>query len=378
LNGQNIPPFLEPRLRLFLSADVVGSTALKQRPAALQDSTTISGKGPVWFSAIQGFYLEFSQSFVSDWRCRKKECQEVERDYLYGPEPTFWKSAGDEILFTKILTDHRQLTTTLHSWIECVGKVREFLKKQSGALDVKSTAWIAGFPFWNKEVAIRRFFDADDQKIEDYFHEGGRLLNEYYTNQHASTAFVDYVGPHIDTGFRLTNLSSSRKMVVSVDVAYLLSMTTFDGEVSRIELYFDDPCSLKGVMGGAPYPIFWINMSGENSLDAKEDKLRHQQSSSNENIKEYCNAFYGEFRDYTFRPFIRGDIGQTLSKEPGEYRTFHENLVKNFAATDQLDALVKISGGESESFSVQVDDNVSKEEIEEVINFIKNTNEEQS
>lgn len=327
MNDTKCPPFLEPRLRLFLSADIVGSTSLKQvRLKTSYDGSDIE-QGPKWFSAIQGFYFEASQAFLTEWSKRAESS--ADKDRLYGEPPRFWKSVGDEVLFTKILTDYQQLVTTLHCWLTAVKRMRVFLKAESPALDVKCTAWTAGFPFFNREVVIGNR-NPHSAPIEDYFRASGEMLNTHYENIDSSDVSVDYIGPSIDTGFRLTGHSSSRKMVLSIDAAYLVSMTNFDGELARLDLYYEGAFSLKGVIGGAPYPVFWINMSQADSLAVKEDRLKDQKSCNREDVKEFCDAFYAEYGHFMFKPFIKDDGNQFLSKRPDWYDNYHENLVKNF------------------------------------------------
>jgi len=213
-------------------------------------------------------------------------------------------------------------------------KNASFLKAENASLDVKCAAWVAGFPYRNREVVIGRYPNKGGDRVENYYKESGNLLNEIYTRKDNAGLSVDYIGPSIDTGFRLTGFSSSRKLVVSVDVAYLISMTSFDGEVERIDLNYDGSHALKGVIGGASYPIFWINMSGSHSLAVKEDKLRSQTVANREDVKEYCDAFYHEYSSFTFRPFIKGDVGQTMAKMPSWYDEYHSLLVKNFNLPD--------------------------------------------
>jgi hypothetical protein len=332
LTDKACPPFLEPRLRLFLSADIVGSTSLKQTRARPGGATEDWKNGPVWFSAIQGFYFEAAQAFLQEWADRKG-ASDLPNE-LYGQEPTFWKSIGDEVLFVKVLGDHRQVATTLRCWFHAVERMRSFLKTENSSLDVKCTAWVAGFPYRNREVVIGRYLNKDGHRVENYYQESGSLLNTIYTGTDGFGLSVDYIGPSIDTGFRLTSFSSSRKMVVSLDVAYLISMTSFDGEVERIDLNYEGSHPLKGVMGGAPYPVFWINMSGSHSLAVKEDRLRSQSVANREDVKEYCDAFYEEYSSFTFRPFIKGDVGQTMAKMPPWYDEYHSLLVKNFNLPD--------------------------------------------
>jgi hypothetical protein len=328
-----IPQFLESRLRVFLGADIVGSTALKQtRLGAHKVPTDQAAKGPAWFSAIQGFYFEAAQAFLFDWKKTKQESQSSE--ILYGPDPTLWKTVGDEVLFVKILTDHRQLATTVQCWMRAINRMKEFLHGESSLLDVKSTCWMAGFPFRNREVVLDPNAQFSKGWIEDYYRESGKLLNDFYKNPDKSKLAIDYIGPSIDTGFRLSNYSTGRKFVISVDVAYFLSMTQVDGEVCRSDIYYDGSVALKGVLGGSNYPIFWLDMSSSESLARKEDKLKTQYSCDIQDIREYCEAFYNEHSQFTFRPFISGDVGLTLAKKPSWYEEYHEKLVENFLSPE--------------------------------------------
>ena len=278
-----LPQFLEPRLRLFLGADIIGSTALKQtRLGAHKRPTDQASKGPAWFSAIQGFYFEAAQAFLFDWERSKAASDDP--GTLYGPAPKLWKTVGDEVLFVKQLTDHRQLAITLQCWMRALRRMKDFLRTESSVLDVKSTCWTAGFPFRNREVVLDVNADLKKGRVENYYRESGVILNSHYKNQDKSKVSIDYIGPSIDTGFRLSGYATGRKFIASVDVAYIISMTHFDGEIKRLDFFYDGSVSLKGVFGGSNYPIFWIDMSADESLSKKEDKLRHQERCECERI----------------------------------------------------------------------------------------------
>jgi predicted Ser/Thr protein kinase len=75
-------------------------------------------------------------------------------------------------------------------------------------------------------------------------------------------------------------------------------------------------------------------MSTEDSLSRKEDKLKSQGCCSKEDIKEYCDVFYEEHKDFTFRPFILNDVGQTLSRKPFWYDEYQKNLAEHFLKPD--------------------------------------------
>lgn len=359
------PPFLEPRLRLFLGADIVGSTALKQtRLGAGVLPTEQAAKGPAWFSAIQGFYFEAAQAFLFDWQKSKE--QSASPEVLYGPDPTLWKTVGDEVLFVKVLTDHRQLTIALQCWKRALRRMKQFLKTESSSLDVKSTCWTAGFPFRNREVVLDPTPKMEQGGVENYYRESGELLNKHYRNVQKSKLAIDYIGPSIDTGFRLSGYATGRKLIVSVDVAYLISMTQVDGEVGRVDFFYDGSVSLKGVMGGSSYPIFWIDMSNDASLARREDKLKIQHACASEDLREYCDSFYQEHGAFTFRPFIHGDVGQTLAKKPDWYDEYHGKLVKNFK--DAEDYVLKV--GEDES---QQGEDLDDKDLQGLMSKLKNT-----
>lgn len=201
-------------------------------------------------------------------------------------------------------------------------------------------------------------------RIEDYYQENGKLLNQYYRNPEDSGVAVDYIGPSIDTGFRLSSLSSNRKMIVSVDVAYALSRTSFDGEVGRIDLFYDGSTSLKGVFGGSNYPVFWLDMSPPSSLAVAEDKLIAKAACNKEDIKAFCDAFYTEYKAFTFRPFIKNDPGRALQKQPSWYEEYHAALVKNFLSSlTELDPSREPEGSYETQNVTETDDKAFSEVI---------------
>lgn len=360
-----LPPFLQPRLRLFLGADIIGSTALKQtRAGAHKAPTDQATKGPAWFSAIQGFYFEAAQAFLLDWQRSRGRSESP--DQLYGDSPRLWKTVGDEVLFVKDITDHRQVVITLHVWFRAILRMKEFLKAEHSALGIKSTCWTAGFPFRNREVVLDPNPSLGRGKVEDYYRESGRLLNEYYSRKRNQPKIViDYIGPSIDTGFRLSSYATDRKLIVSVDVAYLVSMTQFDGEVERIDFFYDGSVLLKGVFGGSNYPVFWIDMSEDSSLARREDKLKTQSVAPKEDVKEYCDAFYKEHADFTFRPFVAGDVGQTLARMPSWYQEYQQLLADNFANPE-----TDYTAGDSEG-AAQQGDEADEQSIEKVLTELK-------
>jgi hypothetical protein len=343
--------FLKPRLRLFLSADIVGSTAFKQSILGPRSKPEQRIK---WVSKIQGFYFEALRAFTT--KC-SEVCEDEKVSEAFGEQPRLWKTIGDEVLFVKVLSDHRQLSLTLDCWLYAIQKMRKYLRKDGANLDVKSTAWLAGFPFRNSEVAVSPSANLINSEDGDWFVEGGKLLNRLYSGETIPSVTIDYIGPSIDIGFRLTGLSSSRKMVISVDVAYILSLTNpgkLDGS-PIFDIYYDGSTVLKGVFGGLSYPVFWIDISSSDALERLEDELTDLRPLSRDKLRQYCIRLYSQHNAYTFPPFIDNDVDPALRERPPWYDDDHAALVANAKleplSAEPADAIEATEGGQADAFA---------------------------
>ena len=158
---------------MFLSVDIVGSTAFKQSAA---DGKTGKGasaddespRSEPWFEPIAQFYRGVERTFSKEWSICEEKANSI--NWPTGPSPELWKSIGDEVIYTKHLTDHREVLSTLYAWVSTVRSYRKILRMQFKTLDLKSTAWIAGFPVHNAEVIFRPsviFADATGIVISD-------------------------------------------------------------------------------------------------------------------------------------------------------------------------------------------------------------------
>lgn len=332
----DLPEFLKPRLRLFLSADIVGSTALKQRP---HDGVIGSIE---WSSIIQGFYAETQSALLSAWKDRHAAISE---HFNPGERPAVWKVIGDEIVFAKVLTDYRQLAATLVCWCDAIQRVRKYVRLRSPRLDVKCTAWTAGFPVMNKEVVVLEPSE-DAGLAEDYFKAGGNILNKRYKGEDVPPFAVDYIGPAIDIGFRLAKHSDPRKLILSVGAAYILSVGSNHKKYSdrEMHIHYDGATPLKGVFGGAPYPIFWIDMAVDGDIAKLEDKLSSRGKCDADDVSVYCRKFFDDNNEYTFVPFIDEDGGRELQRRPGWYNDALKKLSDGFYSKELLDL-----GGEAEA-----------------------------
>ena len=124
---EDFPEGLKPRLRLFLSVDLEGSTRFKQ-------------SRHVWRPEILSFYRDFDFILQDEYR--------IFAEGLRQPLPAaeFWKSNGDELLYVCELQSLSHAHALMHIWLAALSRYRAENGSTSHQLDVKSTAWVGLFP----------------------------------------------------------------------------------------------------------------------------------------------------------------------------------------------------------------------------------------
>lgn len=210
----------EYKFRVFFSVDLVGSTAFKFR-TSLEENIDDS-KHP-WLAVFSNFYSDFPVLFRQYYEIIYTNMKSD------GTEIVSWKAVGDELLFYADITKKYQIVELMRAFIQTINEYKKILKDKKLNLSLKGTAWTAGFPIINSEVYVG----------ED----------------------LDFIGPSIDTGFRLTKFSTTSRLYISVELAYILSL-----EAKHIEynfpiiknLYYDGEECLKGVLNNKPYPKIFI------------------------------------------------------------------------------------------------------------------------
>ncbi len=387
-----------PKLKLFFSADIVGSTAYKQPLSVHKTSTSqvVQGsqaKGSTfdWVSYIQQFYNKMTEGFIHNFTGverfffdRGEQDSERQKHYL-GARPVFWKTVGDEVIFWKLLEHEDQIWLSLQIWMKTIADVRDWLHREGTGLDIKCTVWCAGFPVRNRAIVARDAVgnvktigkDGDAVSRTDmkratklagknkYALCKNALIIEKYYRDIEWDAPVDFIGSGIDIGFRIATMATTRRMAISLDVAYLMALSIlpksgstgvgvsgyepfnavnfadflsddsigykqnfrlFEEEddddattpefVKKLGVYYSGTEKLKGVLGGIDYPRFWINIEKKGSLDSRKTKL------NNEYLKplpwarliEFCIAFYEDRRNFVFAPFIQSTDDTQISK----------------------------------------------------------------
>ena len=284
------------RLLLFMSVDIAGSTAYK--------NTRLLEQVQPWLRVFYEFYRELPTQL------RKRYVDKSSNGELFAA-PSLWKAIGDELVFVSPVNDHRSVPLHLSNFRETVRAYRRIVQEAEPKLDLKASAWLAGFPVYNSVILLPR-------------HDGDGPSEE------------DYIGPSIDTGFRLGKLAGPSRFMLSVELAYLLSRMPAD-EVGDLAFYYDNGVELKGVLGGRPYPQIWTQLHLESSLEKAEQVLKPlAKPVPRDALHTFTKHFIESLGPPLFFPFIEGDSLFNVTS-PGyemDYKRINEMWLKLYE--DQL------------------------------------------
>lgn len=205
--------------RLFLSVDMVGSTQFKARFTG-EDSAD-------WLDTFRTFFTNFPLMLAGQVGF------EFLDDEGSTPAVDVWKVMGDELIFVAQPSSPEEMTAILCALLRTM-QLYEDRHYETLPLRLKGTAWLADFNGQNIEIDIPEL-SSDD---------GG---------QH-----IDFIGPDIDLGFRLSKYSRPSSLVLSIELVDILLTAQNSGMAA---LYHVGSEILKGVMFGRPYPIFWMHLA---------------------------------------------------------------------------------------------------------------------
>ena len=168
-----------------------------------------------------------------------------------------WKYGGDEVLLYKRLlhiSDLHNLLTGAHKVMtKAIDRLHQEFSDTKTILSVKATLWCAktlDIPPQDSETLARRFPDQEDCNI--------------ILHADVESDDLDFLGPDIDLGFRISKYALRKRMVLSADLAYLLykegSAIPHVQDQLKIVAYE----SLKGIWEGRRYPIIWYEQEWRN------------------------------------------------------------------------------------------------------------------
>lgn len=205
---------------VFTSLDLVNSTAFKAR------------ERESWPDVMDRFY-----QFAAEALLNPKTGPTLTEQETFCPE--VWKYAGDEVLFRTEVESLDEVGDVVRLSARAVVETHDRMEKEdhkeerrSRRLGVKGTCWIA----------VTNSGSGEDQSARN------RIVKTRYVPG------LDFLGPDIDTGFRIGKAAVRKCLVLSVELAYLL----LDGDVvTKTQLRLVGHDSLKGVIDGRPYPVVW-------------------------------------------------------------------------------------------------------------------------
>lgn len=229
---------------------------------------------------LDGVYLFFSFDLVNStqfkseysdkWKRIFRKFYELVQHLLSKKFPTIklWKYIGDEVLlYLKVedITDVYDAPVHSLKVIESVtSELYKSVKESKQQLFIKGTLWIA-------KAEVLGSSDSSDQKPSQNKHKNIILKttesNLYELNRNEE---IDFLGPDIDLGFRLTKYTQKAKLLISAELAYILYSKR--GEINKYSRGDNDynpeyACkiitfeSLKGIWRNRRYPVIWFSKS---------------------------------------------------------------------------------------------------------------------
>lgn len=293
LQDSEFQELARPKLKLFMSVDIVGSTHFKQRD--------IKGPNQNWLGLFISFFTEFPSLIKAEIASLDARLDQVR----------LWKSLGDELIFTVELKSRASAALYVKALSQALRKAArnwhtDPLRPDRKELHLKGAAWLVGFPVGNVEIPLFSSTVSDDDDGTSPVPSDDR----------------DYIGPLVDMGFRLKEHASSRKLALSADLAYLMLAT---GSRADMVLFYEGEFPLKGVLRGKAYPIVWLDCDGhpereDEVISAKMHRLKDELESKTaphpNKLLNYLKLWLQGVKDCPCIPFIKQDPSEDFKPAP--------------------------------------------------------------
>lgn len=224
---------------LFLSCDLQNSTQYKQR-----------NDNKDWVATFLAFYTEFPALLSTQI---SSKCPALQGRLL------LWKAVGDELIFSIRIKSEKECSDAVDVWLGAMWAFETDHLVDKTPMTLKGGAFLATVPSPDRRVAIPRTFGTADRSQRDAEAVNEQTLNEAADSSVFAADFaMDFVGPSIDTGFRVLKHAARRYFVLTVEVAHLLFEHYSNQKMDSRYAYLVGTHELKGVWGGRPYPVFAV------------------------------------------------------------------------------------------------------------------------
>ena len=239
-------------MRIFLSADLVGSTEFK---TTVGKDRLDSTPHPRWVQEIKQFYVQFPSIYSDKYSAQRPALKLLDEELC----PQLWKTIGDEIIFCGRVLNLQHFTGCLMAFLQALEEYGRLLESSAHYLDIKGTAWIACFPYPNTTVPVASGQDAG--KLDDLYGEDVEAQADKNPRQ------FDFLGRDIDVGFRVSKHAAASRLALSGEAAFLLCEAANE-KLFMEKFVYSGRDAMKGVMRGKPYPI--ISIDTERSRKQRE------------------------------------------------------------------------------------------------------------
>jgi hypothetical protein len=325
------------RIRLFLSVDLVGSTAFKAGAGGNMDED-VQSPFPIWVNRIGHFYREFPKQLSREFERRAEADHPDSRDHI----PNVWKTIGDEIIFCVRLQSTEHLALCVDAFLRTLEQYGDDLEKAEIPLDVKGAAWVGAFPTPNITVPVSDIYSEPTEAAP-----GLETDEEMEALAEKEPSRYDFLGKDIDTGFRVAKYSGSDRLALSVELAYLLASVCAEGK-QNFRFSYSGRDTMKGVIGGRPYPLVWIDTERKYSrreVRALERAMTGEKEVDHHLLRNFLEAFMCD--EELLKPFLLGH-GSTISTPdlPAIYLAFKDAWHAQAKENEQRELVESESVGE--------------------------------
>lgn len=248
---------------LFFSFDIVNSTMYKSKESN-------------WVIVIEALLNKIMDSVVIDYGGDLKTTIDAK----------LWRTIGDEIVFVTEIASKKDLYEYIRSVKDITDRITEelvngvfledlqkkykivFMEDQlKNYLAIKSAAWIS----------------VVSGSSENALNFNDTIKFKYPTPKSEYDTPTEYLGKDMDMGFRLKEYTRQGRLIVSFDIAYILSQENSNS------LYILGYEKLKGIWNEEIYPIIWYE---NKKIERIEESFKHNIIVRDKFIKKYLESIH--------------------------------------------------------------------------------------
>ncbi|UXS31338.1 hypothetical protein FY152_04210 [Agrobacterium tumefaciens] len=318
------------RVRLFLSVDLVGSTAFKGNSEPDADVLY-----PEWVESFRQFYNAFPARVDAIYNESKLAAADGEKFLNGGPK--VWKTIGDEILFCARVNSIRHLACCITSFLGALDAYGKLLENSGVPLDVKGSGWLATFPAHNISISVQSNTESAGSSVS---HDA---TEEFEQQVDASPLLFDFLGKDIDAGFRIAKNASTDRFTSSLELSFLLAQASLQDMFSGRFTYHGKE-TFKGVIRNQPYPVISIDTErdfAKRNLRYRERLLTKEVDAPPQALQDFLSAFMNY--EGIEIPVLPVETGSHPPPKPASYERFKSAWSLSFKETEERDESIEAS-----------------------------------